>query len=517
LRQSYAQDLLWPLPDSRTLTGGFADSRPDHFHGGVDLRTSGQNLPVVAPADGWIERMAVTPNGYGRALYFRLPDGRTAVFGHLSRFEPGLETLLRDSQLVVGTYRLDLLFDSAAANRSFHRGDTLAYTGSTGIGPPHCHVEIRKGSVQTDPLANFDPRDQDAPVIVGLWWTSLSKFSPLNTGNRLPLYSKRSQRQPVAAITSAEPVALFVQAYDPGPWGRNAVPTSFRLQVNDRVVYADSAAQIDLTGAKNIYQKLVNPIRKAQRNDVRRLFSVPPSMEFLNPVRDGGGWIANVQNADVLIEVEDRAGNVTAVHLTVNAGNWPQGTGKPLPELWNCGLLTLQSHADPLLAWTSVHDISNREIEIQPDGMALGDRAILSYTLAPTDSLTGLYFYQRTAQGGQRPLWRALSADKHTISCSFLHAGVYGVGVDSQPPQLRLSVRGGKIAFRLTDSESAVDDGSIRCTIDGQTAIAEFEYEERGGLIWTKAGLGRGMHEIEFSAADRAGNTAKWRQTIFIP
>ncbi|MDD5088591.1 MAG: M23 family metallopeptidase, partial [bacterium] len=132
-----AAEPLWPLPDSRTLTGGFADSRPDHFHGGVDLRTFGKALPVIAPTDGWIERFAVSPSGYGRSLYLRLADGKTAVFGHLSRFQPRLESMLRDSQLAVGTYRVDCLFEDSAESCGFRAGDTLALTGRSGIGPPH--------------------------------------------------------------------------------------------------------------------------------------------------------------------------------------------------------------------------------------------------------------------------------------------------------------------------------------------------------------------------------------------
>ena len=70
--------------------------RPNHFHSGVDIKTDGvTGKPVVAAADGYVVRIAVSPSGYGRALYIAHPDGTTTVYGHLERFRTDIESYLR--------------------------------------------------------------------------------------------------------------------------------------------------------------------------------------------------------------------------------------------------------------------------------------------------------------------------------------------------------------------------------------------------------------------------------------
>jgi hypothetical protein len=507
-----AADLLWPLPGHDYLTGGFADSRPEHFHGGIDLRTRGENLPVVAPTDGWIERLSVTPPGYGRTVYYRLADGRTAVFGHLSCFAPVLESMLRDSELTSGTYRVDCLFDSAAPARTFHRGDTLAFTGCTGSGPPHLHFEIREGTVQTDPLASYPRPDKIAPVISALSWIALSDYSPAQTGRPLAL----SKSKAPISLHSSGPVAFFVRTYDAGPWGRNAVPTVIRVKVDGVTVYEVYPTRVDLAGDRDIYSRLVWTAGKKRGADTRRLFDVPPPPDYFDPARDSGGWIANVNGADVRIEVEDRSGNKTERRLNVTAGPWPEASAKTRPAELRADGFLLPLKNDRAALWARMESLTAREVLIGPVGMAFGDRLRLSVCLRESERLPGTFFYQRTGKGGMRPLWPLPATSADSLACQILTSGIYGIGTDTEPPVLTLTVQQNKIRFRLTDGLSAVDDRTIRCTVDGHTAIAEFEYEERGGYIWTQQPLSRGSHEIVFTAGDRAGNLRIWNEIISI-
>ena len=96
------------------------------------------------------------------------------------------------------------------------------------------------------------------------------------------------------------------------------------------------------------------------------------------------------------------------------------------------------------------------------------------------------------------------------MSCYVLRGGTYGIAEDATPPKLLLSGRGGKLTFTLTDDESSIDDSSVRCKVDGEVAIPEYEYEEDGGSIWTRSKLRAGEHRVEFEAANRAGLTKSW-------
>jgi hypothetical protein len=509
-----AADLLWPLPGHKTITGGFADTRPDHFHGGLDLRTQGANLPVLAPTDGWVERLSVNPTGYGRVLYFRLADGRTAVFGHLSRFEPELESTLRDSQLVAGTYRVECVFDGATGRR-FKRGETLAFTGQTGMGPPHLHYEVREGSVQTDPLANYPPADHDPPVIVSLAWTTLGEFAPGAAGRKLAL-TRAGDGWDAGPITASGPIAFYIQTYDPGPWGRNAVPSALRVKVGDSTVFEGHPARIDLLGPRDIYQKIVWAVRREGNVDLRRLFNLPPAPGYLDPARDGRGWIAAEAKGTIQIEVEDRAGNVTRVRVSVTAGPWPRSGAKAAPRELRAGAFVLETNGDRTASWASMQTTGADEVRLAPADFAFGDRLRLSYACKPTGGNGRPYFYE-LAKGWRKPLFAIPGGAPDSLSCFVLRAGTYGVAWDAAPPDLTLSVLKGRLKFRLTDAVSLIDDSSVRATVNGRTAIAEYEYEEKGGFIWTQAPLSRGSHAVTLTAADRAGNSKTWQADIHIP
>lgn len=483
------------------MTGGHADSRTDHFHGGIDLRTGGVELPVVAPSDGWIERIAVSPTGYGRVLYLKMSNERTAVFGHLSRFVPILEDVLRDSQLTAETYRVD--FPCAEGRFAFRRGDTLAYTGKTGRGAPHLHFEIREGVVQVDPLAFFERKDDQPPVIAGLWWTKISDYTPLSNGTRMNLKS-------VPVLSAEEPVAFFVQTYDPGPWGRHAVPARIRILVGDSVTYESVPTRIGLLGSRDIHYQLVWPVRKRDKLDIRRLFQSPVSINYSEGESLPAGWLADLSGEDVTIEVFDRSGNRSAVVVNVSSGSNPSrprtvGSGSSK----TAGRFALSAEDSAVTYWATLESRGIHEIEVGPDGLGLPGRATLTYSCSQGESPDGLYFYSLSDNGSRSPRGRT-DMEGNRIACTVMRSGIYGVAEDHTPPVLWLSSRSGRIYFDLTDEESGIDDRTVKCRIDGKTAIAEYEYEEDGGAVWTPQPLTRTQHQVDFEAADTAGNRKTW-------
>ena len=86
-------DYVYPIRGvDGTCSSNFGEMRPGHFHSGVDIRTGGvEGKPLVAVADGYVSRIAVSPGGYGRAIYLTLRNGTTAVYGHLQRFRDDIE------------------------------------------------------------------------------------------------------------------------------------------------------------------------------------------------------------------------------------------------------------------------------------------------------------------------------------------------------------------------------------------------------------------------------------------
>jgi hypothetical protein len=316
-------------------------------------------------------------------------------------------------------------------------------------------------------------------------------------------------------ITANEPVAFFIQAYDPGPWGRNATPYVMRIKVGESTVFSDTTARIDLAGARDIYAKTVWSFQARKHMDLWRLFNEPPPFEYQDSVRDGVGWLSHLNHTNVTVEVEDRAGNVTRSVFNVTCGAWPKSLRKALPKEMRLGDFCLDTHSDPVAAWAQLSDVGQGEVNIGPAGFAFGGKTKLCCCLRDADRKHGAYLYERGGKS-MRAQWSSLSEAGDTVSCQILRGGVYGIGFDHEPPALVLSGSGGKLAFRLTDNLSGVDYTTIRCTVDGHTAIAEFEYEERGGDVWTRQSLARGAHDVSFTAADRAGNSTTWHETVMI-
>src|SRR3970040_2183821 len=80
---SSADNIPWPVKREIDLASGFGDYRSGRFHAGVDIRTGGViGEPVFSPVDGYVWRVRMNYEGYGKALYVRGPDERIYVFAH---------------------------------------------------------------------------------------------------------------------------------------------------------------------------------------------------------------------------------------------------------------------------------------------------------------------------------------------------------------------------------------------------------------------------------------------------
>ena len=64
---------LWPTNKDKTITTLFGEKRSRRFHAGIDVRTYGEiGDKLFAVESGYISRISISPNGYGKALYLKL-------------------------------------------------------------------------------------------------------------------------------------------------------------------------------------------------------------------------------------------------------------------------------------------------------------------------------------------------------------------------------------------------------------------------------------------------------------
>ena len=164
--QSTSSPFVSPVHGKIRLSGTFGELRSNHFHTGIDIksRNGRGGDPILAVADGYVERIRLSAVGYGRALYITHPNGYTSVYAHLDRFHPELEKFIFGLQKAHESAHLDIY--PLAETFCFSQGDTIGYMGNSGSSAgPHLHFEIREtvSEIPVNPLKWAFPYYKGSP------------------------------------------------------------------------------------------------------------------------------------------------------------------------------------------------------------------------------------------------------------------------------------------------------------------------------------------------------------------
>jgi murein DD-endopeptidase MepM/ murein hydrolase activator NlpD len=103
-----------------------ADEAAARHHDGVDIAAP-TGTGVYVASEGVVLRTGYDPDGYGRFIEVRHPNGMTTLYGHLSRVDVASGTAVSD-------------------------GERIGLVGSTGRSTgPHLHFEVRRNDRQINP------------------------------------------------------------------------------------------------------------------------------------------------------------------------------------------------------------------------------------------------------------------------------------------------------------------------------------------------------------------------------
>lgn len=168
--QSQSYGWRSPIQHPIRLSGTFCELRTNHFHQGLDIKSSNGMTgdPVYAIGEGTLHRLRTQRGGYGLSVYIRHAEGYISVYGHLDGFHPMLDSLMTAMQMLHESYEMDIHCDSM--HIMIPKGMQIGRMGNTGYSfGPHLHFEIREDSTNRtlNPLDfGFDVADDIAPTIL---------------------------------------------------------------------------------------------------------------------------------------------------------------------------------------------------------------------------------------------------------------------------------------------------------------------------------------------------------------
>ena len=218
-----------PLGQTAYLTSSFGEDRGTRYHMGIDFSTNmEEGWPIIAPSNGVVELAARGAFGYGRYIRFKASDEHIWVFAHLAEFNPRIDTLIRREMLK--KEKANVLIP---LKMRFKKGDTLAYSGSTGIGNPHLHIERRTPNAKfaLNPCKKMECPDTMAPLILDA--------APFEDGFAVKIvdYSREPLENPMS-IYSLEiyqnKKKIFSKKYDTIPFGQPS-------KINEDLIKAEDA------------------------------------------------------------------------------------------------------------------------------------------------------------------------------------------------------------------------------------------------------------------------------------
>jgi hypothetical protein len=186
----------WPLNINNGYSSAFQEFRSTHFHAGMDLRTFQKTgFPVYAISSGHLFKIRVVKRGSGRGLYIKHHDGRTSIYFHLEKFARKIETITRQVQ----KSRRQKYFGNYFLKNPLpiKKGEVIGFSGETGYGFPHLHLEIRdREYFAINPFKCLIPpgKDFNFPILKALLFRIKEK-SLINghTGQKLIEFRKSRQ------------------------------------------------------------------------------------------------------------------------------------------------------------------------------------------------------------------------------------------------------------------------------------------------------------------------------------
>ena len=536
-----------PLNIPTLLSANYGELRLNHFHSGIDLKTQGvTGKPIYAVASGYVSRVAISPSGYGKALYIQHPNGTTSVYGHVEQFFDSLEHYVYRQQYARKRFALDLSFQPDQF--PIRQGQLIALSGNRGSsGGPHLHFEIRDAAQRPYNLIAhhiLPVRDTIPPRALTLYYVRIDTIQGIpqhRIVQRIPLRREASNRY---VPTTGSTLSVCRQGYfaieaKEYKNGTHNVMGLYRLQerLDGQPIFALEVDRVPFNvtryaNAVTLYSE------QGKRNNIYRLFVLPnnPLDIYRNVRRQGLIALDDNQLHPIEIDLEDEAGNRSQISFSITLKHKLDTLPTPegIPVLWwkdfqydSDGLSvsiparalyeSVLFHAPardiplPSYAYSPLYNILSADeplqkpitVSLAADGLPtrLRDKALLGVV-----SASG----KRSAAGGR---W-INDGPGGRVEARVRNFGTYYIAVDTLPPRITPEFKSGadlsaqkSLSLKITDNFSGI--ASYSATIDGQWALLEYDPKNnRITHVFDDTRWPTGLnHKLSVVVSDAKGNS----------
>ena len=206
-----------PLDIELILNGNFGESRPSHFHSGIDFKTQfKEGLNVFSSAKGYVSRISIKHGGFGKALYINHPNGYTTVYAHLKNFNKKIEDYIKKIQYTKKSYQIEHYFKKDVIK--ILKNENIGKSGNTGSSfGPHLHYEIRltKNQKAINPqLFEIDIKDTRRPIINSVFLYKLDSLNKISEPIKLKIKRINDSIYQSEEVTANGTIGFGISGFD---------------------------------------------------------------------------------------------------------------------------------------------------------------------------------------------------------------------------------------------------------------------------------------------------------------
>lgn len=537
--QLYEAPISPPLKIPIALSGTFAELRSSHFHAGLDIKTQGrQGLGVYGVWDGYISRILVSTNGYGKAIYITHPNGLVSVYAHLKKFAPKIEAYVKNLQYQKESFTLQTFPKKDALQ--IDKGELIAYSGNTGGSfGPHLHFELREEQSQhpVNPLLHgIEVEDQIRPQLRKLFVFNKRDNDSLRVAEEISLNKVNDSLYVTRLIQGSGSLGFGLQLFDrqDRSWNKNGV-YALRMNINGQTVFGYRFDAFSFQDSKGISQLIDYKTYVDQGTRVQKLFDpLFEDLSFIEQESDGFVNIEPGKSYQLLIEVEDFAGNTSYIETYIEGTTpEPQKDATPIEK----GTL-ITPDKDYLFNYGGIEVYFPRKSLYRPHQLFINarkDTLFLDRNRLPIRNALELQFHVSTTDSLiQRQSFIALLNKKNKPGYVYTYVkeghwkaktktlGTYIIARDSVAPQItpvnfkpeQWLSKYRYLKLKISDDFSGIR--SYKTYINGQWA--RFEYEPKDGSLtydFEDQKFEAAQHDLRIEVEDNSGNTTQYETVFF--